>query len=129
MKTLRLYIATAIVVSGLFMISPAMAKETQPVYGQDQSISSLAPEPTNQGVTYGNTTLTPISDITPSRALSAGDQNLNGNGNGNGGVGNGNGNGNADHLPINNGLVFLLIAGVAIGIKLSMNGSRKIAYQ
>jgi len=102
-----------------------MAKETTPQYGEDQGIMTLAPQPTTSGPTYGNTTVTPISDITPSKALSASSQNLNGNG----GVGNGNGNGNQDHLPINNGIVFLLIAGIAIGAKTLFNNSPKPAYQ
>ena len=40
-----------------------------------------------------------------------------------------NGNGNSDHLPINNGIVFLMIAGVAIGIKVVANRVKKLQPQ
>jgi len=105
MKTLKLTITAIALLFGLFALSPAMAT---PSYGDSTSA------PGNSGNAPGHN-----SDGT----------NGNGNGNGNGGVGNGNGNGNQNHLPINGGIVFLMIAGVAIGIKVVTNRVKKLQPQ
>lgn len=54
--------------------------------------------------------------VTPSQA---------GNGKGNNGNGNGNG-GNNNSLPINGGIVFLLIAGTLIGVKVVFDANKKV---
>ena len=63
--------------------------------------------------------------INPANAADNGTGNNDNFGNGNGNSGNGNGNGAS--LPINKGLVFLLIAGTIIGIKV-LKSTQKVAH-
>jgi hypothetical protein len=72
---------------------------------------------------------TNVKATTPVYGDSTGTSNGNayGQNNGNGGYGNGNGNGN--NLPINNDILFLLIAGVVIGIKVMVGQAKKAQTQ
>jgi hypothetical protein len=97
MKIVKHIITTVVLLFAMLAFHPAMA--TQPVYGDTTSA------PGNSGNAPGHTN--------------------NGNGNGNGGYGNGNGNGN--NLPINNGIVFLLAAGLVIGIRIIATANKKDA--
>jgi hypothetical protein len=75
----------------------------------------------------------PVKATTPvygdSTSTSNGNGNAYGQNNGNGGYGNGNGNGNQNNLPINNGILFLFVAGVAIGIKVVTGKAKKLQAQ
>ena len=66
-----------------------------------------------------------LLSVNPANAADNGTGNNNNSGNGNGNSGSGNGNGAS--LPINKGLVFLLIAGTIVGIKV-LKSTQKVAH-
>ncbi len=114
----------------LFAFSPLMVhgQSTDPNSAGNSLDKASSTQSTSSAPVYGNTTsssaTSKMSNSSSSSSFDAG-----GNGNGNGGVGQGNGNGNQDHLPINGNIVFLLVAGVAIGIKVSVDYSKKFKAQ
>lgn len=65
-----------------------------------------------------------LLSVNQANAADSGTGNNNNYGNGNGNSGSGNGNGAS--LPINNGLVFLLIAGTILGVKVLKSSQKTI---
>lgn len=87
-----------------------MAKES-PQYGDNASLESTVPAPTTSSSTPYNPSSAAIQTMSTSSQTMSGQSYAS----------------PADsHLPINNGLVFLLIAGVAIGIKVVAKNSHKL---
>lgn len=97
----------------------ALATTTDQTTTATGSQSSVAP------AQYGNTTVAPAT-ASDKFANTNNGASYNAGGNPNGGVGQGNGNGNQDHYPINNGILFLLAAGIVIGIKVVADQSKKL---
>jgi uncharacterized membrane protein len=121
MEMFKLYRPVVIAFIALFVAVAVQAKDPIPLVD-----ASVEPQVVNNSLgvapaQYGNTAVTPPSSIFANVATI----NFDAGGVPNGGVGNGNGNGNQNHYPINNGLVFLLLGGLLIGIKALSDRAKK----
>jgi len=109
MNTLKLSILSVTIILGSFAFSPAMAKES-PQYGDNASLESTVPAPATTSSTPYNPSSAAIQSMSTSTQGGT-DQSYAA---------------TQNHLPINNGLVFLLVAGVLIGIRVVAKNANKV---